>query len=185
MVAPEELCPDDCKGSLDPDADLTYEDALLDSEIRHSLSAQYGNLQPPARAFTNLMRAIETHERPPAPVEVAAPKPAFTLDGVIPRLFGGLLRARVLSVLGGNISFLLTGNHESSNQPTQQAAGDASDRSGAIAVPPVRPPYFAPTYDAEALRHNDPVETLAPPRRDALYAPPDTHEITPRRPGPQ
>jgi hypothetical protein len=193
MITHEQLWLEDGKTGFDPEIDLSYEDALLDSEIRHSLRAQYGNQEPPGRAFHNLMRAIEEGENQKS--EVRNQKSAIPTGGTLSGLFAGFSRARVLSggvamllilsVLGGNLSFLITGDHEQPIQKSQQVVGDVSDRSGAIAVPPVHAPYFAPVYDAEALRHDDPVETLAPPRRDALHITPPKRQMVPMRPGPQ
>src|SRR5688572_22894055 len=111
MVTHEQLWLEDGKtrSGFDPEIDLSYEDALLDSEIRHSLRAQYGDQEPPGRAFHNLMRVIEDGESQKSEAgyqkpDIRSQKSALLIGRITSGLFGGFSRARVLS---GGVAMLV------------------------------------------------------------------------------
>jgi hypothetical protein len=165
--------------------DLSYEDALLDTQISRSLHSEFGALQPPANSFHRLLAAIDGKRTArPAPPDTGlagsiAPVWSFrraaygliTGPGVARLVPGGVALMLVLGVLGSDTTLLLPGNRGMHDlaRPTPYTAGvsnrgaspGALQRAGAVSD-------FV--YDAAALLRNDPPETLAPPRRNLPFA---------------
>jgi len=78
----------------DTQEDLSYDDALLDVEIRSFMRAEYGNQNPPDGMFYRVMHAIRLHRQEQARAELLASKP------ILERMLG-----RIGQALAGAYSY--------------------------------------------------------------------------------
>jgi len=169
----------------DPDVDMTYEDALLTSEVRHFLQSEYGASEPPATSFRNLMRAIESESAPAAPARAARTAPVRSpsllvqVQTAFPIRFARVSRAHLVSgavalvvitsVLSANVSFLLRDDVSAVSVEQTPTAGETTRSTVSGVRTTAKAQESAQRYDADALLAKDPPETLAPPRRAAYY----------------
>jgi hypothetical protein len=113
--------------------DVSYEDALLDLQLRNYFRAEFGVAQPPSGLFPRLLAAIRAHERREAAIEPPRPRAAllslYRLLGApaAGRLVsGGIAAAIMIAVLSSNSAHFLRGTAVSlvreESTPTAQVA---------------------------------------------------------------
>jgi hypothetical protein len=100
----------------DAEHDLSYEDVLLDLQLRQYFKAEYGVSEPPARVFPRLMSAIQAHERGRVTPEASRPVAAFVAIYRVLRtttahrlVSGGIAAALMIAILSSNSAHFLTG----------------------------------------------------------------------------
>jgi hypothetical protein len=162
------------------DNDLSYEDALLDIQLRNFFKAEYGAAQPPSGVFPRLLAAIRAHERGEEPSGITGPVAAFmSLYRVLQasstqRLVSGAVTAALLvAVLSSNSVHFLTGTAvsfvDSEVSPTPSAAVQAkSDFDLATNRKDRYVNHLSDTlpYVASEPAFYDPVERRVPQRDD-------------------
>lgn len=96
--------------------DVSYEDAIFDLQLRNFFRAEYGQVEPPPRAFPRLLAAIRAHERGQAVQE--APRPIAAMLSVYRALrtttahrlvSGGIAAALMIAVISSNSASFLRG----------------------------------------------------------------------------
>jgi hypothetical protein len=117
----------------DAEPDISYEDALLDSQLRAYFRTEYEAAQPPSGVLPRLLAAIRAHERGENPASATRPVAAFLSlyqalhTGAAHRIVSGAIAAVLLiAVLSSNSTQLLRGTAVSSVDevisPTPSAA---------------------------------------------------------------
>ena len=98
------------------ECDLSYEDALLDLQLRQYFKSEYGFTEPPARVWPRLIAAVHAHERGQATLE--ASRPIAALASIYRALrtttahrlvSGGIAAAVMVAVLSSNSAQFLRG----------------------------------------------------------------------------
>jgi len=102
--------------------DLSYQDALLDSEVRQYFKIEYENDQPPSNSFEKVLARLEvdvacaneTRPRRPilSPGFVRAIYKALSLPLVSRMVPGSAALMLIILLMGSNVSQLLRGTHE-------------------------------------------------------------------------
>jgi hypothetical protein len=96
------------------DSDISYEDALLDSQIRQCMAAEYSNVEPPPGVFARVVQAIHEDVEPNAKWRMRAAEfiryasPA-TWVPAIPQSFGALVSALYRPLTGPAMARLVPG----------------------------------------------------------------------------
>lgn len=165
--------------------DLSYEDALLDPQIRQYFKAEYGLAQPPSGVFPRLLAAIRAHEAGDTAPQGTRTSAAFlTLYRVlrtstVQRLVsGGIAAALVIAVLSSNSAHFLRGTAVSLvteySTPTAKAAIGEEDTVELATSRDNRYVIHRPSIASDPEFY-DPVELRLPVRTESasgLGAPP-------------
>ncbi len=108
-------------GQNDIEPDMSYEDALLDSQLRAYFRTEYGTAQPPSGVLPRLLAAIRAHERGENPASATRPVAAFLSlyqalhTSAAHRMVSGAVAAVLLiAILSSNSVQLLRGTAVSS-----------------------------------------------------------------------
>lgn len=171
--------------------DLSYEDALLDAQLRLFLRAEYEDVQPPEGQYNQVTHIIaqrshvEPRPRLLTPLLRGRIYVYRKLTGpVLARLApGGVALALLLMVLGTNASVMLRGDRGvlygsyDSSAPTPVAEELRQPLFNKAGNPEVMQP-FVPQRSAEEVYIYDPVELHQPASRRNTQSPPqETREM--------
>jgi hypothetical protein len=103
------------------ESDISYEDALLDSQLRAYFRSEYGTAHPPSRVLPRLLAAIRAHERGETTASATRPVAAFLSlyqalhTSAAHRMVSGAIAAVLLiAILSSNSVQLLRGTAVSS-----------------------------------------------------------------------